>query len=273
NCPIVMAVSASRRGWGVRMATALTIEFARRVRATRASFGAALLLAVLAAGGAPAQEASGQASDKAAGQASDQKADVAASADEQPDFTLLNETPVLPLRAKPSVSARGPSAGQTIVNRTDKFDGSVTGSVGERLPTAWEAKVGLDVSLAAQDPDRAGAAQNGYRPGGAPPDRSVGWASISVSGLAGPVGWDKATVDARVDPAQDQGSLATSLSRTTLLGDGVSVTLQNGYAVTQSLANPNGVAALGAGRNLSGDGAVRVELPSAIALSTGAGLS
>jgi hypothetical protein len=53
------------------------------------------------------------------------------------------------------------------------------------------------------------------------------------------------------------------------IGGGVSVTLQNGYAVTQSLANPGGVGT----HVYSGDGAVRLELPSATALSAGARMS
>jgi hypothetical protein len=56
------------------------------------------------------------------------------------------------------------------------------------------------------------------------------------------------------------------------IGGGMSVTLQNGYAVTQSLANPNGVGTPSP-RAFSGDGAVRLELPTATALSAGAKLS
>ena len=62
---------------------------------------------------------------------------------------------------------------------------------------------------------------------------------------AAPLGLDKATIDARVDPNADQGKLSTALSRSVPIGDGVSVTLQNGYAVTQSLANPGGVGVSG----------------------------
>ena len=71
-------------------------------------------------------------------------------------------------------------------------------------------------------------------------ERGAGWANVAVP--AAPLGLDKATVDARVDPNADQGRLSTALSRSVPIGGGVSVTLQNGYAVTQSLANSGGVA-------------------------------
>ena len=79
--------------------------------------------------------------------------------------------------------------------------------------------------------------------------------------------FDKATVDARVDPNADQGRLSTSLSRSVPIGGGMSITVQNGYAVTQSLANPSGALPSAPGtaptRVYTGDGGVRLELPSA----------
>jgi hypothetical protein len=125
---------------------------------------------------------------------------------------------------------------------------------------AWETKVGVDVAAPAQMPDAfASRAQ----------DRGSGWANVAVP--ATQLGLDKATIDARIDPNADQGKLSTALSRSVPIGDGMSVTLQNGYAVTQSLANPNGVAP--ATHVFSGDGAVRLEFPTATALSAGAKVS
>src|SRR4051812_47119737 len=42
------------------------------------------------------------------------------------------------------------SPGPTFGSRTDKPDGSSTMTIGRRLPTEWETKVGTDVSLAPQ---------------------------------------------------------------------------------------------------------------------------
>ena len=52
-----------------------------------------------------------------------------------------------------TVSASAAMAGDadpTFGSRTDKPDGSSTMTIGRRLPTEWETKVGTDVSLAPQ---------------------------------------------------------------------------------------------------------------------------
>jgi hypothetical protein len=58
-----------------------------------------------------------------------------------------------------------------------------------------------------------------------------------VPALAAPLGWDKASINARVDPTKDQGKLSTTLSRSLPVGDSFAVTLQGSYSVTQTLAN------------------------------------
>jgi hypothetical protein len=194
--------------------------------------------------------------------ANDQAADAQAyDPAEQPDFSVLAE-PTPDVRVRGALGgSRASSAPDAIGSRNEKVDGSVSVSAGQRLPTAWETKVGVDVAAPAQMPDAfASRAQ----------DRGSGWANVTVP--AAPLGLDKATIDARVDPNADQGKLSTALSRSVPIGGGMSITLQNGYAVTQSLANPNGVAAP-APRAYSGDGAVRLELPTATALSAGAKMS
>jgi hypothetical protein len=180
---------------------------------------------------------------------------------EQPDFSVLNDPlPDVRVRGAPAES-RASSGPDPIGSRSEKADGSISVSAGQRLPTEWETKVGVDVAAPAQLPDAfAGQAQ----------DRGRGWANVAVP--AAPLGLDKATIDARVDPNADQGSLSTALSRSVPIGGGASLTLQNGYAVTQSLANPNGVGAP-ATHTFAGDGGVRLELPTATALSAGARMS
>lgn len=178
---------------------------------------------------------------------------------EQPDFSVLND-PTPDVRVRGALAgSHAPSGPDTIGSRSEKADGSISVSAGRRLPIDWDTKVGVDVAAPAQTPDAfAGQAQ----------DRGSGWANVAVP--AAPLGLDKATIDARVDPNADQGKLSTAFSRSVPIGDGMSVTLQNGYAVTQSLASPNGV---GTPHAFSGDGAVRLELPSATALSAGAKMS
>lgn len=227
---------------GMGMVTSST----KRRIAPLALVGACLLMA----GSALAQTVAPPADDETDAQAYDPA--------EQPDFSVLNE-PTPDVRARGALGiARPPSRPDPIGSRSEKADGSVSVSAGQRLPIDWETKLGVDVAAPASTPDAL--------PGQAQ-ERGAGWADVALP--AAPLGLDKATIDARVDPNADQGKLSTALSRSVPIGGGMSVTLQNGYAVTQSLANPGGVAA----HVYSGVGAVRLELPSATALSAGARMS
>ena len=67
--------------------------------------------------------------------------------------------------------------------------------------------------------------------GNLPQSGGSAWAAISAPG-AGPV-WDKTAIEARVDPNQDSSKLGTSLSKQVPLSDQYSLTLSNGYNVTQ----------------------------------------
>src|SRR5436309_13477211 len=134
-----------------------------------------------------------------------------------------------------TVSASAAIAGDTdptFGSRTDKPDGSSALTVGRRLPTPWDTKVGADVSLAA--PSGIAASDNLAR--GVAQDRSSGavWGNLTMPGLR-PLGFDKTSVEARVDASKDEGKLGATLSRSVPINQDWSVTLQNGYAVTQAL--------------------------------------
>ena len=137
-----------------------------------------------------------------------------------------------------TVSASAAMAGDadpTFGSRTDKPDGSSALTVGRRLPTPWETKVGADVSLAA--PSGIAASDNLVR-GGVAQDRSSGavWGNLTMPGLR-PLGFDKTSVEARVDAGKDEGKLGATLSRSVPINQDLSVTLQNSYSVKQSLAS------------------------------------
>jgi len=230
---------------------------------TRAIIIAGGLIAGSAAAQAPPQTADSSTAPASSAPTTDTQAPAVQPADptavaigDQMDFSGLGEsTPQVPMRTQSAGAAPAP-----IGSRNEKPDGSVAITAGQRLPTEWDAKVGVDMAAPATLPDAT--------PGQAQ-DHGAGWANVAVP--AAPIGFDKATIDARVDPTADQGKLSTSLSRSVPVGDGLSITLQNGYAVTQTLAAPNG--APGAPRVLSGDGVVRLDLPTATAVSAGASMS
>ena len=69
-----------------------------------------------------------------------------------------------------------------------------------------------------------------------PQSSGTAWAAITAPG-AGSL-WDKAAVEARVDPGQDQSRLGTSISKQVPLADQYSVTLQNGYDMTEQGSVP-----------------------------------
>jgi hypothetical protein len=123
-----------------------------------------------------------------------------------------------------------------IGGRTDNPDGSSKMSVGRKLPTEWDAKIGADFNLTApasndlQRPDRPFQDRNAHSTGSA-------WANLTMPGLSAPFGWDKTTLEARVDPLHEQGKLGTRFSRSVPVGDTLSVILEDGYAVTPALRN------------------------------------
>lgn len=138
--------------------------------------------------------------------------------------------PKQPLRDRPSLNGK-PAA--LAVNRTDRPDGS--GTVAVKKPfamdvgaAALEANVGADVNLAAPPVST-------YEPGGPLPGSAAGdagsgaaWASLGVNNLA--------SVDARVDPTNDQGKLGGTLKRSMPVGKKLSVTVQDSYSVTAPVA-------------------------------------
>jgi hypothetical protein len=228
---------------------------ARAIRPMRVARAAAVAVAVLLAGSAAAQTVTPDVElpiDPTA----------AAMPPDRLDFSLLDDAastaPITRASIPPPASLLSRSA-TTIGSRTYKLDGSMTMSAGERMAAPWDAnwdaKVGVDLAA----------------PAGAGEDHGTGWANVALP--AARIGLDQATIDARIDPSSDQGKLSTALSRSVPIGDGLSLTLQNGYSVTQTLANPNGMPAPANPRVYVGNGGVRLQFPTATALTAGAQMS
>ena len=133
------------------------------------------------------------------------------------------DKPVKPLRL-PTL----PDPDKFEVKRTDKPDGSSMLVVKQPLASEWDATVGADLNLAPAPSDS-------YRPAkplaAASQDSGVAWASVGLPNLA--------SLDARVDPANDQGKLGTTFKHSIPVGGTFSVTLQNTYSVTETLGPPD----------------------------------
>jgi hypothetical protein len=135
--------------------------------------------------------------------------------------------------AKPAKAPRLPSlanADKFDVSRNGKPDGSSTVVVKQPLVTSvWDAKVGADLNLAPAPSDL-------YQPDkplpvtSAAQDSGVAWASVGVPNLA--------SVDARVDPNNDQGKVGTTFKHSIPVAGRFSLTLQDSYTVTQTVGAP-----------------------------------
>jgi hypothetical protein len=119
------------------------------------------------------------------------------------------------------------------VSRNVKPDGSSTVAVKKPLAAdigsaGLDADVGADVNVAA--PPATAFEPGRPLPGAATNDAGSGaaWASVGLHNLA--------SVDARVDPVNDQGRLAGTLKHSVPIGKTMSVTLQDSYSVTQPLS-------------------------------------
>jgi hypothetical protein len=153
------------------------------------------------------------------------------------DWSVLNWDASKLSTASPKTLRSAPAAAaSTNWNRTEKPDGSAAVTVNRKLPTTWDSKVGVDMNLAGSSPSSGAPIDPAKLLPGATPEQSNGaaWANVTAPSLGLPIGWDKATIDARYDPLQEQRKLGTNVSKSIPLGERWSVTLQNGYSVTQA---------------------------------------
>jgi len=139
------------------------------------------------------------------------------------------------LATKPVSKARSPQAGagaEMSWSSKDKPDGSAALSVKQSLSPFWDARVGADMTVVRQPLTASELLSEKLANGGnAPQSSGTAWAAITAPGV-GPI-WDKTTIEARLDPAQESSKLGTSLSKSLPLSEQYSLTLQNGYNVIQ----------------------------------------
>jgi len=114
------------------------------------------------------------------------------------------------------------------VKRTEKFDGSSTVTVKQPLRVDWDNSVGADLGRSRSGTDDAfdhplpTARDNA--------GASAAWASVGVANIG--------SVDARVDPYNEQGKLGGTLKHSIPFGNRFAVTLQDTYSVTETMAQP-----------------------------------
>ena len=142
------------------------------------------------------------------------------------DPATLTWTPASKARVAPK-AAPGTDAAWS---ESNKPNGSSDVSVKQSLSAFLDAKVGADMTVTGppQTLTEAQLLSERLANGGSLPQSSgTAWAAITAPG-AGPI-WDKTSVEARVDPSQDQTRLGTSLSKSVPFSERYSLSLENGY--------------------------------------------
>jgi hypothetical protein len=116
-------------------------------------------------------------------------------------------------------------------NRTENKNGSANVALKRSWAPGIATQVGVD----------SVASQQGWTPPGSPqpPSSGAGWASAAIPGI-GPI--DQATLDARLDPESEQRKFGARVSKSIPLNEQFSVTVQNGYGISQPLVTGPGAA-------------------------------
>jgi hypothetical protein len=130
--------------------------------------------------------------------------------------------------------AKGGAKGSDEMNWSGngKPNGASAVSVKQSVSPFWDTRIGADMTVAREPTTMSELVAEKAANGGAVPQSSgTAWAAITAPG-AGSI-WDKTAIEARVDPAQEQSKLGTSISKSVPFSDQYSVTLQNGYNMTQ----------------------------------------
>jgi hypothetical protein len=114
------------------------------------------------------------------------------------------------------------------VNGVNNPDGSSSVKVKQPLATEWDTKIGADLNTAAAPSDNSGAPNP--LPWTKVTDQGSGaaWANIGVPSIG--------SIDARVDPTQDQGKVGATLGHSVPVGSKFAVTLQDTVSVTDTFS-------------------------------------
>jgi hypothetical protein len=147
------------------------------------------------------------------------------------DASTLTDKPAKPL-------ARRAGAGSDAAwSSSSKPNGAAAVTVKQAVSPFWDTRVGADMTVVREPTTMSELLSERLANGGSAPQSSgTAWAAATAPGV-GPI-WDKTALEARIDAAQDQSKLGTSLSKSLPLSEQYSLTLQNGYNVVQQGAVP-----------------------------------
>jgi hypothetical protein len=143
------------------------------------------------------------------------------------DASTPREGPAAKARAVRAAASDG-----TTWTNNNQPNGASAVSVKEKVSPFWDTRVGADMTVTREPTTMSELlAEKSANGGNLPQSGGSAWAAVTAPG-AGPV-WDKTAVEARVNPDTDQSKLGTSISKQVPLNDQTSLTLSNGYNMTQ----------------------------------------
>lgn len=114
--------------------------------------------------------------------------------------------------------------------RDDKPDGSSAYSFNKPLLTEWDAKIGADLNTPAAQQDSTQPMKPMIGPQSARNETGAAWANVGIPNVG--------SLDARVDPTQDQGRVGATLGRKLPVSRDLAVTLQDTVSVNDTFGTP-----------------------------------
>jgi hypothetical protein len=147
------------------------------------------------------------------------------------DWSQLNLDPATLTYGPKAPARRADADGDTKWSSNNKPNGSGV-SVKRQVAPFWDTRVGADMTVAHEPTTMSELlAEKTANGGNLPQSGGSAWAAVTAPGAG--VVWDKTAVEARVDPSSEQSKLGTSLSKQVPISGASSLTLQNGYSMTQ----------------------------------------
>ena len=147
------------------------------------------------------------------------------------DWSQLNFDPATLTYGAKAPARQASTDGDMKWSNNNKPNGSGV-SVKQQVAPFWDTRVGADMTVTREPTTMSELlAEKTANGGNLPQSGGSAWAAVTAPG-AGPV-WDKTAVEARVDPSSEQSKLGTSLSKQVPISGASSLTLQNGYSMTQ----------------------------------------
>jgi hypothetical protein len=147
------------------------------------------------------------------------------------DWSQFNLDPATLTYGPKAVARRAETGSEMKWSSNNRPNGSAV-SVKQQVAPFWDTRVGADMTVAREPTTMSELlAEKTANGGNLPQSGGSAWAAMTAPG-AGSV-WDKTAVEARVDPSSEQSKLGTALSKQVPISGQSSLTLQNGYSMTQ----------------------------------------